>query len=418
MDKLRLFSTQTDYEDEVANLEYPTVSYIEGTEEVAFMPPPDYSTMYLTFEALENGTFTLTIGKNVPTSLLEDVSYSLDKGKTWTTVQNQDNEEVVITTPIVESYNNVLWKGNGISTSIVTSSTVLADMPASSAIFSSDGKFNIEGNIMSLLYGSNYQNQTSFEDNSTSNFALLFSKANIVSIENLVMPVLEMKETSYLRMFQKCSELTKSCKLPATTLADYCYQFMFGACTSLTTAPELPATTLAERCYKGIFYNCTGLITAPSVLPATTLASSCYENMFQDCTSLTTAPELPATTLADYCYGSMFYRCTSLTTAPVLPATTLVSYCYQYMFRGCTSLTTAPELPATTLASYCYREMFSGCTKLNYIKAMFTTTPSTSYTNNWVSGVAASGTFVKNSAATWTTTGVNGVPSGWTVQTA
>jgi hypothetical protein len=32
--------------------------------------------------------------------------------------------------------------------------------------------------------------------------------------------------------------------------------------------------------------------------------------------------------------------------------------------------------------------------------------------------ISSSGTFVKNSAATWTTTGNNGVPSGWTVQTA
>jgi hypothetical protein len=62
--------------------------------------------------------------------------------------------------------------------------------------------------------------------------------------------------------------------------------------------------------------------------------------------------------------------------------------------------------------------MFNGCTKLNYIKAMFTTTPSNTYTQNWVSGVAATGTFVKNSAATWNVTGVNGVPSRWTVQTA
>ena len=66
--------------------------------------------------------------------------------------------------------------------------------------------------------------------------------------------------------------------------------------------------------------------------------------------------------------------------------------------------------------------MFYGCSKLNYIKAMFTTTPSGSlpyyYTYNWVSGVASSGTFVKNSAAQWDVSGVNGIPSGWTVQTA
>lgn len=79
---------------------------------------------------------------------------------------------------------------------------------------------------------------------------------------------------------------------------------------------------------------------------------------------------------------------------------------------------TAPELPATTLASNCYNGMFNGCISLNYIKAMFTTAPSTSYTNNWVYRVSSTGTFVKNPAAKWNVTGVHGIPSGWTVQTA
>jgi uncharacterized lipoprotein YajG len=59
--------------------------------------------------------------------------------------------------------------------------------------------------------------------------------------------------------------------------------------------------------------------------------------------------------------------------------------------------------------------MFYGCTKLNYIKAMFTTTPSSSYTSNWVKGVATKGQFVKNFQATWNVTGVHGIPSGWQV---
>jgi hypothetical protein len=88
------------------------------------------------------------------------------------------------------------------------------------------------------------------------------------------------------------------------------------------------------------------------------------------------------------------------------------------MFGNCTSLTTAPVLSATILIKGCYEYMFYNCTSLNYIKAMFTTTPSTTYTNNWVNGVAESGTFVKNSAAIWTTTGVHGVPTGWTVENA
>ena len=166
--------------------------------------------------------------------------------------------------------------------------------------------------------------------------------------------------------------------------------------------------------YAGIY-----LVSAKDLsLPATILAYGCYISMFNGCTSLTTAPELPATTLASYCYSNMFYGCTSLTTAPELPATTLATYCYNGMFRGCTNLTSAPELPATTLASNCYYYMFNGCTNLNYIKAMFTTTPSTSYTSNWVNGVSSTGTFVKNSAATWDVTGEYGIPTGWTVETA
>ena len=138
--------------------------------------------------------------------------------------------------------------------------------------------------------------------------------------------------------------------------------------------------------------------------------------MFQDCTSLVTAPELPATTLTGNCYNGMFWGCTSLTTAPELPATTLAQVCYGYMFNGCTSLNTAPELPATTLVNNCYGYMFSGCTKLNYIKAMFTTTPGNEYTDYWVSGVSATGTFVRNENATWEVWGVHGIPENWTVE--
>ena len=149
-----------------------------------------------------------------------------------------------------------------------------------------------------------------------------------------------------------------------------------------------------DYCFCVLFIRCRGIVSAANlVLPATTLAQNCYYSMFAGCTSLTTAPS-------------------------VLPAETLATECYRSMFYGCTRLTTAPELPATTLANGCYRTMFYNCTSLNYIKAMFTTTPSTTYTTNWVSGVASSGTFVKNAAATWTTTGVNGIPTGWTVQTA
>ena len=121
-------------------------------------------------------------------------------------------------------------------------------------------------------------------------------------------------------------------------------------------------------------------------------------------------------TLAKSCYYDMFYGCRNLVNAPELPATELAQSCYYSMFHTCKSLTTAPVLPATTLVDNCYGSMFTLCWNLNYIKALFTTTPSDTYTHGWVSGVASSGTFVKNKDATWDVTGQSGIPSGWTVQ--
>ena len=231
------------------------------------------------------------------------------------------------------------------------------------------------------------------------------------------LPATTLASYCYYNMFSGCTSLiTAPTVLPATTLAERCYEVMFSDCTSLTAAPELPATALAEFCYDSMFRGCTSLTTAPE-LPATTLASYCYSSMFRGCTSLTTAPELPAPYLKQSCYDGMFYGCTSLTTAPELPATTLASYCYRGMFRGCSSLTTAPELPAPYLAESCYRELFYGCSNLNYIKALFTTTPSSTYTTSWIYGVATTGTFVKSGSATWDVTGLDGVPPGWTVTT-
>lgn len=100
-----------------------------------------------------------------------------------------------------------------------------------------------------------------------------------------------------------------------------------------------------------------------------------------------------------------------------MPATTLSEKCYNGMFKGCTNMTNAPELPATTLATGCYNEIFKGCSSLKYIKALFLTTPSDTYTADWVNGVASDGTFVKNSSASWNVTGNNGIPSSWTVET-
>ena len=153
------------------------------------------------------------------------------------------------------------------------------------------------------------------------------------------------------------------------------------------------------------------------VLPATTLTGTCYGYLFAGCQGLTRAPQLPATTLDMGCYHQMFADCSGLTVAPELPATTLTDMCYSSMFFNCTGLTEAPELPAATLAEGCYYGMFEGCTNLNYVKCLATDISATNCTENWLSGVAATGTFVKAPDMTgWTENSVNGIPAGWTVK--
>jgi hypothetical protein len=90
------------------------------------------------------------------------------------------------------------------------------------------------------------------------------------------------------------------------------------------------------------------------------------------------------------------------------------------MFSRCTSLKRAPVILTTTINGNgnSLQTMFYGCASLNYIKAMFLDEPTSNNFSSWVSGVSSTGTFVKNAAATWNVTGINGIPTNWTVETA
>ena len=99
--------------------------------------------------------------------------------------------------------------------------------------------------------------------------------------------------------------------------------------------------------------------------------------------------------------------------ALILKSKTLAEYCYDSMFNGCTSLTAAPALPATALAEYCYDFMFYGCTSLTAITCLATSNIDAA-TKNWLSDVAAEGTFTKAAGVEWPE-GVSGIPEGWTV---
>ena len=381
-----------------------TSTYIDGIEVVQYYPQDiketDYSKEPLTFKILSYGTINWTASDS---SLTKTIEYKLNDGE-WTHITS--NTEPSASAIVVTRGNKIQFRGDN---------TSYSDGLFYNTFGSSTAEFEVEGNIMSLIDGTNFKNNLTISSDYA--FANLFRDcANLVSAENLVIPATTLAKNCYQSMFQGCRLLTKAPSiLPATKLSDNCYSSMFEGCASLTKTPKLPAIDLAIGCYSGMFYGCKSLTVAPD-LPATTLAGACYSSMFFSCTSLTSAPALPATKLESVCYNNMFNGCTSLKTAPALPATTLNFMCYGSMFRNCSSLTVAPELPATTLEMHCYTDIFYGCTKLTYIKCLATDISASRCTNNWVGNVASTGTFIKNPNMTSWPTGSDGIPENWTIE--
>ena len=251
----------------------------------------DYSQDYLTFDVLTNGTIKWN---SLGSGQAKTIEYSKNNGE-WTTITASS-----ATTISVVTGDKVRFRG--------TNTTYAKDKTNYSGFEGGTANFNIEGNIMSLVYGDNFASNSTLP-NTSYTFCSIFKKSNVVSAENLI--------------------------LPATTLKEYCYRAMFSFATLLTTPPALPATTLA----KGVYW---------------------------------------------------------------------------YMFEQ-TAISTAPDLLATTLLAEAYGNMFNGCANLNYIRCLAASgLGATNALQNWVSGVAATGTFIKNQSTTWTR-GNGGIPTGWVV---
>ena len=280
------------------------------TETCIYSNVHDYSLDYLTFRIIDAG---IIWWKDNGSGSTKTIEYSLNYD-TWTSITANTNENEPTCRITVSAGDIVRFRGtNQTYAKDKSNYSGFGNGQASSSYYNNAASFNIEGNIMSLIYGDNFIGQTTF-NGSTYNFCSIFKKAKCISAENLI--------------------------LPAMTLTQYCYRAMFSLCGYLSVPPQLPAITLT-----------TGV--------------------------------------------------------------------YWYMFEKC-AIIEAPDLLAETLAAECYGYMFTGCTSLNYIKCMANAGFNTSQClTGWVTSVASSGTFVKDSGTAITsgkwTRGNNGIPTNWLV---
>ena len=200
-------------------------------------PTPAYSAIPLTFNIISAGTI---VWKTNSIDSRKTIQYSKDSGSTWVSITSTTGG----TNIPVNSGDVVQFRGNNATYRYNT-------------FFNTTAKFEVEGNIMSLIDSSGFTTATTLASSYT--FFNLFSNCTgLTSAENLV--------------------------LPATTLVSYCYYNMFYGCTSLTTAPELPATTLANNCYQYMFSGCTSL-NYIKCLATDISASNCTEGWVQNVAS-------------------------------------------------------------------------------------------------------------------------------------
>lgn len=282
------------------------------------------------------------------------------------------------------------------------------------------GKYSVSGDLRSLI-----SCNLTVSTYPTGAFASLFqNNTALYDASGLILPEPDTLPIDCFRgMFENCTNLRYPSKLPTSILNDYCYCDMFRGCTNLIVAPDIPITGFyndyANENFDSMFYGCTSLIQAPELDFNIINGINTYMYMFKNCTNLILGPsEIKCS--CDYGCMGMFTNCINLKRASKLPNINLSQECYKEMFQNCTSLEEVPELPATILAKDCYANMFYGCSKLKYIKADFLTNyydSSNKATTNWVDGVASEGLFYKNADGHFNETGVNGIPTGWTVRT-
>ena len=216
----------------------------------------DYADRIVCADAVGYLTFNITSSGQIKWSSnggsLLTIQYKLNDGQ-WINITSTSGQPVP--TISVSQGDVVMFKGNN---------QTYSESPYEGLIYSnsfrgSDCQFTLTGNIMSLVYGDDFNGSS-----------------------GRTLP----ENCGFSSLFRDCSGLTDASRLVLPLgVNEHCYDNMFRNCKSLIAAPELPATVLANTCYRSMFYNCESLVSAPELL-ASVLFNSCYESMFDGCKSL------------------------------------------------------------------------------------------------------------------------------------
>ena len=324
------------------------VAYIEDTDESIF--GDDMANEYFHIEMVEDGTITLTIPAAVPNDDTRWVSYAVNDDKDdglWTQTSLSRSADNVITVEALAG-QKVYWKGYiqryGTSTSVYSS-------------FQVTGKFNVCGNIISMLRGDNWRVYENAENNYYVLVNLFKDNTTLVNANRLVLPFTSGNDYLYYGLFRNCVNLVSVPRmadlLNNSPSAGFSYMF---AGTAIRTAPKVRVWNWRAT-GQYMFHNCPNLEDASGVevMSWTTIShASIYEGMFYNCVSL----RKPMTLSENVKYNRGWNET------------------WNYTFYGCQSLREA-EIPSASInggnasGNRSAISTFNGCSNLKYLRLMW-----------------------------------------------
>ena len=340
------FNSHNEHETYINSEDYnePYVCYDQ--EHIHYNKTIDYySKEYFTIEALENGTMKAYINWY---SLRGNgnIYYSYNKTDWYTVFEHDENYQCYTNINVIKN-QKIYFKGDYLPQ---------YNYNLGGLKFSIDFKFNVSGNILSLVYLDNFQNQE-----------YLIQQSNLITSSS-------------------------------NSTWNYC-NWEYNGVRCYHNAGEQYTNIFGE-----MFKDNTNLISAGNlVFSMKQVCSGAFSSMFYGCTSLVDFPQFVDGIV---CWGdpfsNMFYGCTSLKKV-----------------ENFSPIFTRHIVGKNGSNSYCYR-MFYGCSSLNYVKCLMTNpyesgTSEPFSMGSWLSGVSQTGTFVKKYGIYWPNN-INGIPSSWSVK--
>ena len=287
-----------------------------GTGEFAFDTSniPETIKPYLCFEAIEDG-FQAEYSIN-------PCEYSIDNRKTW-------NELPADTlTPAISAGSKIYFRGRGVQSTAY---------PYSRGTFSTTKLFNISGNMLSMVHGSDFLIE--IPDQYTYTYMFRNNK-NIVNISD-----------NFLNI--KCGYRG--------------FMNLFGG-SSVSKATLYNYNNKDTQQYYGTFVN--------SQLKDVEIKFKTPTTMLQ------------------------VFEKTQIESV-VFPMTSIAGQGLLYACQNCKSLKTAKILAKSMSGSMPIKLCFNGCSSLNNLTFLITTPLAKSNSENWLTGVAEEGTIILNKNITW-----------------